>query len=339
MRGLNYLLSAFVVTLCSTASVSSAVAAGYSEHPEAIKWAEKMKAEGFPAADVDALLNGVKKQQSILNAMDRPAEKRLDWGGYRKLFLEPKRINRGVIFWFEHEASIARAAAEYGVPEEIIVSIIGIETYFGRNMGSYRAMDALATLGFDYPRRAEFFQGQLTNLLTISQQETRPLTRMKSSYAGAMGYGQFMPSSYLDYAIDFDGDGDRDIWGSPDDAIGSVANYFKAFGWQTGGPVVIPVTVSTDISDESLINTGEVPTKTVAQWKELGVSFDSGVLADTSQPAVLLKMKDKDNVQYLLGFNNYYVITRYNRSRLYANAVYRLAEAIAQARADELKGS
>jgi len=339
MRGFKIWLQTILASLLAVVWTPQALAVGYSEHPEAVKWANKMKAEGFAAADVDALLSSVKKQQSILNAMDRPAEKRLDWGGYRQLFLEPKRINRGVIFWFEHEASITRAAAQYGVPEEIIVSIIGIETYFGRNMGSYRAMDALATLGFDYPRRAEFFQGQLKNLLTISQQETRPLTRMKSSYAGAMGYGQFMPSSYLNYAVDFDGDGDRDIWGSPDDAIGSVANYFKAFGWQTGEPVLVPVTVSTDISDETLINTGEVPSRSVAEWQALGVSFDTGAIADTSKPAVLLKMKDQEAVQYLLGFNNYYVITRYNRSRLYANAVYRLAEAIALARTDELKGS
>jgi membrane-bound lytic murein transglycosylase B len=186
---------------------------------------------------------------------------------------------------------------------------------------------------------ADFFQGQLSNLLTISESENRPYELMKSSYAGAMGYGQFMPSSFLDYAVDFDGDGHKDIWGNPDDAIGSVAHYFQSYGWQKDQPVVVPVTLSKDV-DEALINTGEVPEKPLSEWVELGVSAPQDILNTyANAPVVLLKMKEGEKVEYLLGFNNYYVITRYNRSRLYANAVFRLAQALRAAYEKEQQGS
>jgi membrane-bound lytic murein transglycosylase B len=327
--------STFMVLLGMAAQAS----AGYENHPVAQNWAKAQVEAGHDEAKVKALLLEAKKKQSILNAMDRPAEKRLDWGEYKGLFIEPKRIERGVIFWFEHQAAIAKAAEAYHVPEEIIVSIIGVETFYGRNMGSYRAVDALATLAFDYPRRADFFQGQLSNLLTISESENRPYELMKSSYAGAMGYGQFMPSSFLDYAVDFDGDGHKDIWGNPDDAIGSVAHYFQSYGWQKDQPVVVPVTLSKDV-DEALINTGEVPEKPLSEWVELGVSAPQDILNTyANAPVVLLKMKEGEKVEYLLGFNNYYVITRYNRSRLYANAVFRLAQALRAAYEKEQQGS
>jgi membrane-bound lytic murein transglycosylase B len=331
--------SARVLSILASIGFGVQAQAGYEEHPVAKNWAKAQVEAGHDAAKVQTLLKEATKKQSILNAMDRPAEKRLDWGQYRNLFVEPKRIDRGVIFWFEHQASIAKAAAAYNVPEEIIVSIIGVETFYGRNMGSYRAVDALTTLAFDYPRRAEFFQGQLSNLLTISETEDRPYALMKSSYAGAMGYGQFMPSSFLSYAVDFDEDGHKDIWGNPDDAIGSVAHYFESFGWEKDKPVVVPVTLTQEV-DESLINTGEIPAKPLMEWQELGVSVPASLLeTDAYAPAVLLKMKEGEKVEYLLGFKNYYVITRYNRSRLYANAVFRLAEALRTAYEKEQQGS
>ena len=308
----------------------------YAVHPEAKKWIEQRVQEGFDRAYVESVLSQAVKQNSILTAMDRPAERRLDWGEYKQLFVKASKITRGVIFWLEHEEALRRAEKEYGVPAELIVSIIGVETHFGRNMGSYRALDALATLAFDYPRRAAFFQDQLRDSLLVCQQEKCDVTQLKSSYAGAMGFGQFMPSSFLAYAVDFDHDGDRDIWNSVDDAIGSVANYFKQFGWRYGEAVVVSATVP-DVMDESYINTGEKPEMDLAWWRQRGVVMaNSDVLQ--SSPAVLLKMMDQGSAQYLLGLNNYYVITRYNRSRLYAMAVYELSQSIAAAKLKEDNG-
>ncbi|SFG01085.1 lytic murein transglycosylase B [Neptunomonas qingdaonensis] len=298
---------------------------GYSQHPEAEKWLEKMQAEAFSADYLRSILAHAEKKDSILNAMNRPAEKRLDWGGYRKLFVQPKRITRGVDFWNEHAETLQRAEQVYGVPAEIIVSIIGIETHYGRNVGSYRALDALATLGFDYPRRAEFFQEQLKDLLILARDENREVVDLKSSYAGAMGYGQFMPSSFLAYAVDFDRDGKRDLWSNPVDAIGSVANYFVQHGWQPQGETVIEVRLKGTVPEADL-NTGERPKRLVSEWAAFGVKIDQSYPQE--QAAVLLRMKDKEVESFWLGLNNYYVITRYNRSRLYAMAVYELSQAI-----------
>jgi membrane-bound lytic murein transglycosylase B len=298
----------------------------YSQHPEAEKWLLRMESEEFSAAYLRSILEDAKKQDSILAAMNRPVEKRLDWGGYRQLFLQTKRIRRGVDFWQEHAKTLARAEQVYGVPAEVIVAIIGIETHYGRNTGSYRALDALATLGFDYPRRGIFFQEQLKDLLVLARNEKLNVADLKSSYAGAMGYGQFIPSSFLNYAVDFDHNGDKDLWNSPEDAIGSVANYFLAYGWQHNGEVVVPVTLEV-ILPEDQINTGKEPGRLLSEWKALGVNTDSHKRDNAA--AVLLRMRDQDNESYWLGLNNYYVITRYNRSRLYAMAVHDLSQAIA----------
>lgn len=304
-------------------------AGGYSQHPEAEKWLKKMEAEAFSSDYLRSILAHAEKKNSILDAMNRPAEKRLDWGGYRKLFVQPKRITRGVAFWNEHAETLQRAEQVYGVPAEIIVSIIGIETHYGRNVGSYRALDALATLGFDYPRRAGFFQEQLKDLLILARAENRNVVELKSSYAGAMGYGQFMPSSFLAYAVDFDRDGKRDIWSNPVDAIGSVANYFVQHGWQPQGDTVIEVALKKGFKEtlsDTDLNTGEKPKRLVSEWVASGVDLDKSHLQQ--QAAVLLRMKDKEVESYWLGLNNYYVITRYNRSRLYAMAVHELSQAI-----------
>lgn len=312
-------------------------AKGYNGHESAEKWLVKMQEQGFTEAYLRDLLGSMKQQKSILKAMDRPAEKRLTWAEYHDRFVTKKRIRRGVIFWYEHAESLARAEREYGVPAELILAVIGIETYYGRNMGSYRVIDALATLGFDYPRRAEFFQGQLSDLLILAKQENRSVKSLKGSYAGAMGYGQFIPSSYLDYAQDFDQDGDRDIWGSPDDAIGSVANYFQKHGWKTGETVVLKAGLAPENQiTEDQINTGLKPEISVNHW------ISQGVMADMDTPskaAVLLNMGDEKKPDYLLAFNNYYVITRYNRSRLYAMAVYELSKALKAAKLAEDKVS
>lgn len=322
-----------LLALVFSCFVQGSETAGYSQHPEAQKWLHKMQSEAFSADYLRSILARAEKKNSILDAMNRPAEKRLDWGGYRKLFVQPKRITRGVTFWNEHAETLQRAEQVYGVPAEIIVSIIGIETHYGRNIGNYRALDALATLGFDYPRRAEFFQEQLRDLLILARNENRDVAELKSSYAGAMGYGQFMPSSFLAYAVDFDRDGKRDLWGNPVDAIGSVANYFVQHGWQPQGETVIEVDLKEALKEalkgtlaETDLNTGEKPKRLVSEWAASGVEVDSSHLQQ--QAAVLLRMKDKEAETYWLGLNNYYVITRYNRSRLYAMAVYELSQAI-----------
>jgi membrane-bound lytic murein transglycosylase B len=306
-------------------AVFGSSAVGYRDHPEAQKWLEGMETEAFSESYLRSILVAAKKKDSILKAMNRPAEKRLDWGGYRKLFIQPKRIARGVDFWNKHAQTLQRAEQVYGVPAEVIVSIIGIETHYGRNTGNFRALDALATLGFDYPRRATFFQSQLKDLLVLARNENLDVTKLKSSYAGAMGYGQFMPSSFLAYAVDFDQDGKKDLWNNPVDAIGSVANYFLKHGWEPDGTVVSAVALEYALP-EKLTNTGEKPQRPLSEWKATGVGIDQR--HEEHLPAVLLRMKDQEKISYWLGYNNYYVITRYNRSRLYAMAVLQLSEEI-----------
>ncbi len=319
------ILATLMLSLCMNSIAFGSNAAGYSGHPEAEKWLHEMEAEAFSESYLRSILASAKKKDSILKAMNRPAEKRLDWGGYRKLFIQPKRITRGVDFWNKHAETLHRAEQVYGVPAEVIVSIIGIETHYGRNTGNFRALDALATLGFDYPRRATFFQSQLKDLLVLARNENIDVTKLKSSYAGAMGYGQFMPSSFLAYAVDFDRDGKKDLWNNPVDAIGSVANYFLKHGWEPKGVVVSAVELEHALPDD-FINTGKKPDRPLVEWKASGVSIDQS--HEGHLPAVLLRMKDQDKASYWLGYNNYYVITRYNRSRLYAMAVLQLSEEI-----------
>jgi len=302
---------------------------GYATHPEAVAFIQEMTGQGFEKDWLVGVLNQARKQQSILKAMSRPAERRLTWGEYRKIFLGQKRINQGVEFWKQHQETLARAEKMYGVPAEIIVAIIGVETRYGRNMGSYRVLDALTTLGFDYPKRAPFFRGQLKEYLLMAREEgITDLTRLKGSYAGAMGFGQFIPSSFRNFAVDFDGDGKRDIWGNRVDAIGSVANYFKEHGWKTGEPVRAAVADSKAVNKD-WVNKGLKPERTLAQWAGMGVEA-KGDYAQ-GQPASLMALQTGKRTEHWLGLHNFYVITRYNHSRLYATAVYELSQKVRQA--------
>lgn len=298
---------------------------GYSAHPSAQGLIDELVAEGFEADQVKDTLARARRQESILRAMSRPAEKRLDWGGYSKIFLQPKRIERGALFWQQNAETLARAEKTYGVPAEVIVAIIGVETHFGRIMGNYRVLDALATLGFDYPRRAEFFREQLKQYFILARDEQLDMLAVKGSYAGAMGYGQFIPSSYKNFAVDFDADGQRDLLGNTTDAIGSVANYFASHGWKTGEAVVSAALLQQPV-DKALINAGLKPELTLQQWAEKGVLPAEEFAPD--QKATLIRLKSGEEQQFLLGLNNFYVITRYNRSRLYAMAVHQLSREI-----------
>jgi membrane-bound lytic murein transglycosylase B len=235
--------------------------------------------------------------------------------------VDPARINGGVAFWHEHSALLARAREHYGVPEEIIVATIGIETLYGRNTGSFRVLEALTTLAFNYPPRAELFRGELEAYLLMVREDGLDPMRTRGSYAGAMGIPQFLPSSFRRYAVDFDADGRRDLMNVAD-AIGSVANYYREFGWQPGGTVLVPVTVgATDT--EALISAGIKPHLRVAELRRLGVTPDTPV--DESADAALFTAETETGPRYWLGLNNFYVITRYNRSVNYALAVHELA--------------
>lgn len=302
---------------------------GYETHPLADEVVVALTEQGFNAAEVRQVLAQARRQESILEAISRPAERRLTWGEYRKIFVEPQRITQGVSFWQAHEETLKRAEDTYGVPAEIIVAIIGVETRYGRIMGRYRVLDALATLGFDYPKRADFFRGQLIEFMQMAREENLDPAALTGSYAGAMGYGQFIPSSFRNYAIDFDGDGKRNIWSNEVDAIGSVANYFKQHGWVAGEPVRTNV-VMNKAADPEWFNAGLNPEVTLAQWQQRGISTRRDL--DPEQKATLMELTMADGEHYWLGLNNFYVITRYNHSRLYAMAVYELSQAIREAR-------
>ena len=307
------------------------IAGDYAGTPEVRDFAQRMaKEHGLDAGRVEALLAGAKKQQSILDAIARPAEKSKPWYEYRAIFLDEKRIDRGVAFWFEYETALQRAEKIYGVPPAVIVAIIGVETRYGTVTGNYRVLDALTTLGFDYPPRAAFFSKELEHfLLLVNEQKQNPL-ELKGSYAGAMGYGQFMPSSYRAYATDFDDDGVADIWNNPVDAIGSVANYFNAHGWQSGQQVMLQAKAA-NIYNEKLVNQIQPPILAVKDLSAAGFTPVARGLLPTEKVIPLLFENEKGQ-DFWLGLNNFYVITRYNRSPLYARAVWELSEAIKERR-------
>ncbi len=278
--------------------------------------------------DVDYLLtvfSQAKDKPSIISAMSKPGEAK-PWYAYRDIFVNSNRIQGGVRFWRANAAALAQAERVYGVPPEIVVAIIGVETQYGGNMGSFRVLEALSTLAFDYPRRAAYFRKELENYLLLTRQEgIDPLTP-RGSYAGAMGLGQFMPSSFLSYAVDFDGDGHRNLWSDPDDAIGSVAHYFQGHGWRPGEPVAVPAQVSGTRYPALVSQQLNPPRDSVAHLQAQGIAPE--VPVSGAQAAMLLEYQGRDGLEYWLGFDNFYVITRYNHSRLYAMAVYQLGQEI-----------
>jgi membrane-bound lytic murein transglycosylase B len=305
---------------------AASVSADYSVHPDAGAFMDKMvKEHQFERKSLQAVLAKAEKKQAILDAIARPAEKTKPWFEYRKIFLDQDRIDQGVIFWRDNADTLLEVSETYGVDPSVIVAIIGVETRYGRQMGNYRVIDALTTLGFDYPPRADFFRGQLEQVFLLAREQKQDLLALKGSYAGAMGFGQFIPSSFRHYAKDHDGDGFADIWANRRDAIASVANYFKAHGWQTGHLVVGKAELKGTV-DMALVNTGARPELTLKELQQKGVTLADAPAEDT--PAVLLSYEQESGPEYWLGFNNFYVITRYNRSHLYAMAVWQLSQAI-----------
>ncbi|NEX20480.1 lytic murein transglycosylase B [Thiorhodococcus mannitoliphagus] len=295
--------------------------------------AEIAETHGFDASALEALLAQARYRQSIIDAMNQPYEAK-PWRDYRKLFLTPERIRGGADFWRANAATLQRAEASFGVQPEIIVAIIGVETSYGANVGRYPVLDALTTLGFSYPKRADFFRSQLTELLELAREEQIKPAELRGSYVGAMGLPQFIPSSYRAYAVDFDADGQRDLWRSNADVIGSVANYFKQHGWRPDGSVAFRAQVTTahlqglEIAEKRPI----APKLTLEALQESGVSWEPNLL-DSATPASLIRL-DGPEEEYWIGLENFYVITRYNHSNLYAMAVHQLSEAIRAAFAE-----
>jgi membrane-bound lytic murein transglycosylase B len=259
--------------------------------------------------------------------MSRPAEAK-PWHEYRSIFLTEPRIAGGAAFWAEHAATLERAESAYGIAAKYIVAIIGVETFYGRHEGKTRVLDSLATLAFRYPRRQEFFARELEQFILLTREEGLDARSLKGSYAGAMGIPQFIASSYRAYAVDFDGDRVRDLIGSPVDAIGSVANYLGEHGWRRHEEVVFPVRVS-GAGYRSLLAKGLEPKTTLRAMAEQGVIIDADG-ADASRLGALVELDLRDGHEYWVGLKNFYAITRYNRSELYAMAVAQLAESIEQ---------
>ncbi|MEW6445438.1 MAG: lytic murein transglycosylase B [Pseudomonadota bacterium] len=300
---------------------------GFAESEDAQAFAREISARGgLDLAEVRMALSQARHQQSIIDAMNRPAEAK-PWYLYRPIFLTEQRIGQGVQFWREHAGRLSSLEARYGVPAEILVAIVGVETGYGRNTGKYAVLDALATLAFDYPKRAPFFRKELEEYFLLARDERLPLDGPKGSYAGAMGMPQFMPSSYREYAVDGDGDGRRDLWGSVDDVLASVANYFVRHGWRPGADVAWPVELVDASRHEDWMNRGrDLKAKTtVGGLRQSGLSLPDG---DDAQPAMLIPLREERGDTYWVGLPNFYVITRYNHSAHYAMAVWQLAKAL-----------
>ncbi len=300
---------------------------------------EMVERHAFNPVDLEGLMAGASYRQEIVDAMDRPYEAK-PWHSYRELFVTPERTRDGVAYWRDHADLLARAEASFGVDPGVIVAIIGVETRYGANVGKHRVIDALTTLGFAYPRRAEFFRGELESFLLLSRDEQLDTMNAVGSYAGAMGKPQFIPSSYRNHALDFDGDGRRDLWGSDADVIGSVAQYLARHGWRAGEPVARAAQLTAgNPADIPIAEKSPVaPKTTLADLRAAGVVYEDQGLVPGA-PATLIRLEGQAADEHWIGLTNFYVITRYNLSNLYAMAVHQLSEAIAAARSDEIRQS
>tara|TARA_R110001606_G_scaffold81584_7_gene187741 strand:- start:18201 stop:19319 length:1119 start_codon:yes stop_codon:yes gene_type:complete len=334
-----------IAGLASAASAGAAAAgaapeADYAKRPQARAMIDSLGAKGLDKARLRELLNDAKRQDAILTAIARPAERTLDWARYQKIFLQESRVQKGVAFARQHRDALDRAERQYGVPREIILAIIGVETLYGQHKGQYRVLDALATLGFDYPPRGEFFRKQLMALFELEREAHIDASEITGSYAGAMGYPQFIPTSYQAYAVDFDGDDVIDLVNSPADAIGSVAHYFHEHRWQPGLPVAARARINGN-GYQALAKKGYKPSFTLDDARKNGVvavSCDSDTLGSqycfdlaANTPVALLDLTGTDGHEFWLITDNFYVITRYNHSELYAMAVLQLSKRLAEA--------
>lgn len=327
---LPFLLAALLTCDCSRAGVAVRSESHFVDKPEVLEFIDAMVLKHHLAReDLLALFRQIQVQSRILKSIGAPAGRVKPWYEYRAVFLSALRIHGGLSFWDGNAKTLSQARQVYGVPEEMVVGILGVETRYGASTGSYRVLDALATLAFDYPGRAVFFRQELESFLMLAREEKIDPLTVKGSYAGAIGIPQFMPGSYQRFAVDFDGDGRRDLLDSTADAIGSVANYFHAHGWQTGEPVAVRADVSGK-AFQPVLDAGIKPRATVGELKKLGIAPRESV--PDNLPAALISLEAPDGEEYWLVFNNFYVITRYNRSSKYAMAVYQLSQEISRQR-------
>jgi membrane-bound lytic murein transglycosylase B len=325
MRHITRLL--FFFTLAFTTAACAHTQKQVSEYKKfALEMAEK---HNFNPREVEQLLTSTTFREDIIAAITRPAESKA-WHEYRPIFLKPDRVEGGVQFWQENEALLASVSQQYGVPAEIIVAIIGVETRYGKHTGRYRIVDALTTLAFGYPKRADFFRRELEEFLLLTREEGVDLESAMGSYAGAMGKPQFISSSYRQYAVDYDADGRRDLWNSNADIIASVASYFKTHGWKPNQPITLLTRGGEGL--QPFVDAGMKPSIQVGKLLAKGVR---PINAESPAPETLtslIKLDAGDSHEYWLGLHNFYVITRYNHSNLYAMAVYQLSQEIHSAK-------
>ena len=320
-------LAAVAQTPASPASAASTAATAPVNPDQAALVSEVAKDTGKNPADLNALLDGAVVKQSIIDAMNRPAEKK-PWSQYRPIFVNPERIDEGVTFYRQHSALLDQISQQYGVPPQFIVAIIGVETNYGSNTGSFRVLDALVTLAFDYPPRANYFRGELKALLELPPNKLPgAIPDIYGSYAGAEGLAQFMPSSIRDFAVDEDGDGHINLMASLPDAFASIANYFRAHGWQNGQPVAVQAQASANAAAPPAYE-NVMPTTPLEKFTAAG--YAPTAQENPAMPANLLTLDGANGPEYWLTFPNFYVITRYNKSPMYALAVMQLADAIAR---------
>lgn len=335
-RKANYcLLTAILCWAAPTLSANEVSQQHFApdQNPDTQALMDELVEQGIPQDWLADTLAQANFTQGVLDAMEGAAERRLQWHEYRAIFMTDQRVQEGAEFMQAHADTLARAEATYGVPAEVITAIIGVETYYGRHKGQHRVLDSLATLAFHHPARGAFFRGELAAFLRIAYEQHVDPTELRGSYAGAMGYPQFIPTSYQAYAVDFDDDGIRDLWENPVDAIGSVANYFAEHGWKPGADIYHQASGPEELSGELLqqlsFNQTSTPSVTVAQLAEHGIEPNEPLDSELSVVPLMLEFADGE-IDYRIGEFNFYVITRYNHSHLYAMAVAELAEAIAE---------
>lgn len=325
MRTATAMLRAPLLALLLAAATMPARALDLARENVSAFAEEMRKKHGFDPAWLDAVLADAAIQPRIIELMMKPAESVMPWHAYRNHFLTAERIDAGVAFWNQHGESIARISKSSGVAPHVIVGIIGCETFFGRITGKFRVVDALSTLAFDYPPRSSYFRAELEQFLLLAREEGFDTRAVLGSYAGAMGNGQFMPRSYRSWAVDGDGDGKRDLWGSWPDVIASVANYLADHGWRAGEPVVVPAGLWFPKAD-GLVSGKLAPDTTVKALRDRGLAFET--TQGAAAPALFIKVDGDGGPELRAGFHNFGVITRYNRSTLYALAVNDLGRRI-----------
>ena len=313
--------------LVSPASFALEISSGdYAGRKDVGDFVQRMARESsYTEAELLTLFTQVRKQEHLFAKLDRPAEKELHWYQYRAIFIKDRRIDRGVEFWKKHRELLEQVGKKTGVPPEIIVAIIGVESFYGTYRGKDPVFDSLVTLAFDYPRRSKFFMQELEQFLLLAKEQSFDVRGLRGSYAGAMGMPQFISSSYRNYAIDFDQDGQTNLFDSIPDIAGSVANYFVKHGWKGDGRVARPLIALENNSIDKL-EAGVKPTYRWSQLKQNGLQSKFKIAEESS--VALIMLQQKGHPEYWAGFQNFYVITRYNHSELYAMAVYQLAKLI-----------